>query len=267
VRANFLTIWTAWDLRAALRAFAGALLALAVVWLITAATDEGQLGFGERAGRTLPLAPLCSAVGVALALGTARVRAEVRALEALGRSPGESSRAAAFGAAVPSVVMAAAIALAGSVDVGGFYPRAPRSDTFVRVEGAFIATSLGVRVGDDGETAFADADAEEAPPPDASLPRFARGVAATTTGIAGVALTLGASRAVLRPSLSDRRSRRRSRARAASLVFGCVLSTLIAFQAAAAGIAPALIAVVPPALLLVLEVAQRWRRLRYGSLA
>lgn len=266
MRANFLTIWTTWDVRAALRAFAGALLALAVVWLITAATDEGQLSFGERAGRTLPLAPLCSAVGVALALGTARVRAEVRALEALGRSSGESSRAAAFGAAVPSVLMALAIGLAGSVDVGGFYPRAPRSDTFERVEGAFVATSLGVRVSDDGDTTFADSE-ENAPSRDASLPRFARGVAASTTGIAGIALTLVASRAVLRPSLSDRRSRRRARATAATLVLGCALSTLIAFQAAAAGIAPALVAVVPPALLLVLEVAQRWRRMRYGSLA
>jgi len=35
--------------------------------LVTAASDEGQLTVGARAGRTLPLAPLCSAVGAALA--------------------------------------------------------------------------------------------------------------------------------------------------------------------------------------------------------
>ena len=101
---------------------------LIVVWLVTAASDEGQLTAGVRAGRTLPLAPLCSAVGAALALGTARARSEVRALEALGRSPAESALYAAIGAAVPSIVMALAIGLAQSVDVGGFYPRAPRGD-------------------------------------------------------------------------------------------------------------------------------------------
>ena len=65
---------TVWDLRTFARALGATLLGIAVVWLVTAASDEGQLTAGVRAGRTLPLAPLCSAIGAALALGTARVR-------------------------------------------------------------------------------------------------------------------------------------------------------------------------------------------------
>ncbi|MCW5836588.1 MAG: hypothetical protein KIS78_29595, partial [Labilithrix sp.] len=85
---------TPWDIRAMLRALGAAVLGLVVVWLVPAASAEGQLTAGARAGRTLPVAPLCSAVGAALALGTARVRQEVRAFEALGRSPAVTGRAA-----------------------------------------------------------------------------------------------------------------------------------------------------------------------------
>src|SRR5262245_26192986 len=253
--ANFVTTW---DWRSAARAFGATILALVVVWLITAASDEGQLTVAARAGRTLPLAPLCSAVGAALALGTARARSEVRALEALGRSPTESALFAAIGAAVPSIVMAGAIAIAGWVDVNGFYPRAPRGETFVREDatpgehgrqGAFISTGLGVRVTDDGEAKPLEGEHKKANI-DEGLPRAARASAAATTAVAGVALALVAARAVVRPSLSDRRMRRRRRIRAAIGVFGCALLTLVAFQAAAAHVAPAMLAIVPPILLL-----------------
>lgn len=254
---------TAWDVRAGLRALGATLLALAVVWLITAASDEGQLTMGARAGRTLPLAPLCSAVGAALALGTTRVRSEVRALEALGRSPGESARTAALGAALPSLVIALAVMFSSSVDVGGFYPRAPNVASFVREEGAFTSASLGVTVTDDGEARPLD-DAEAASG-DEGLPRGARIAAASTTAIAAIALSLVASRAVLRPSLSDRRTRRRSRVRAATMVLSCAMTMLLAFQAAAAHVAPAWLAIVPPLLLLAAEVA--YRRARYRAFA
>lgn len=253
---------TKWDWRSAGRALGATVLALVVVVLITAATDEGQISIAARIARTLPLAPLCSAVGAVLTLGTARARSEVRALEALGRSPAESARFAAAGAALPSLVMAFAIGVASSVDVGGFYPRAPRGEAFVREEasgdrpGAFVSTDLGVRVKDDGETLPLD---EKAAPPngDEGLPRAARGSAATTTAIAGIALALVASRAIVRPSLSDRRTRRRLRIRAALAVLGCALFTLIAFQAAAAHVAPAMLAIVPPVVLLIAELVAR----------
>lgn len=254
---------TKWDRRSTGRAFGAAVLALVVVVLITAATDEGQISLAARIARTLPLAPLCGAVGAALALGTSRARSEVRALEALGRSPAESARYAAIGAALPSLVMAFAIAVAGSVDVGGFYPRAPRGETFVREEpsagnqGAFVSTGLGVRVTDDGDARPLDEKAMPDNAGDEGLPRAARGSAATTTALAGIALALVASRAVVRPSLSDRRTRRRLRIRAALSVVGCALFTLLAFQAAAARVAPAMLAVVPPILLLFAELMVR----------
>ena len=238
---------TAWDFRTFARALGATLIGIVVVWLVTAASDEGQLTVGVRAGRTLPLAPLCSAIGAALALGTARVRDETRALEALGRFPGQTARAAALGAALPSLVIGLAIGASSIVDVSGFYPRAPRGDTFVYADGAFTSPTLGVRVTDDGEPHPTDA---AAPATDAGLPRHARAAASTATALAGLALALVTARAVLRVSLLRRQGRRRRRIAAAVQVFVCALFTLVAFQAAAARVAPASLAVVPPAVLL-----------------
>jgi hypothetical protein len=248
---------TAWDLRTFLRALVATLIGIAVVWLVTAASDEGQLTVGVRAGRTLPLAPLCSAIG--LALGTARVRDETRALEALGRSPGQTARSAALGAALPSLLIGLAIGLSSLIDVSGFYPRAPRGDTFVYADGAFASPTLGVRVAEDGEPRAIEGRSET---PDEGLPRHARAAAAVATAMAGIALSLVAARAVLRVSLLHRRGRRRRRAAAAVQVFACALLTLVAFQAAAARVAPASLAMLPPAVLL--GIALLGYRARHG---
>jgi len=242
---------TAWDQRTFLRALGATLLGVVIVWLVTAASDEGQLTVGVRAGRSLPLAPLCSAVGAALALGTARVRDETRALEALGRSPGQTALPAALGAALPAVVVALAIGASSFVDVSGFYPRPPRGDTFVFADGAFTSPSLGARIEADGEPRPVEG---EVPVPDEGLPRGARVAAAAATGLAGLALALVAARAVLRVSLLDRRARRRQRSLAIVQIVACALLTLVAFQAAAAHVAPAVFAVVPPVALLALAV-------------
>jgi len=251
---------TAWDLRTFMRALGATLIGIVVVWLVTAASDEGQLTVGIRAGRTLPLAPLCSALGAALALGTARVRDETRALEALGRSPGQSARAAALGAALPSILIGLAIGTTSAIDVSGFYPRAPRGDTFVYEDGAFTSPTLGVRVSSDGEPRPIDGSGVSGA--DEGLPRHARAAASTATAIAGVALALVAARAVLRVSLLHRRGRRRRRIIAAIQVFVCAFLTLVAFQAAAARVAPASLAMLPPALLL--GVAVLGYRARHG---
>jgi hypothetical protein len=248
---------TSWDVRAFARALAAALVALAVVWLVTAASDEGQLTASARAGRTLPLAPLCSAVGAALALGTARVREETLALEALGRSPLENLRAAAMGAALPSFIVAIVIALSARVDVSAFYPHAARSEVFVREGEAFTSPTLGVRVD--------DATGEPHPlpggSPDEGLPGGARASAAIATALAGLALALVASRAVLRPGLLGPREARRRRALAIAQGVGCALASVIAFQAAAAKVAPAALAIAPPCALLAV-FALRYRRAR-----
>jgi hypothetical protein len=253
-RARPTLVLTVWDIRTCLRALGAALLALVVVWLVTAASDEGQLTAGARAGRTLPLAPLCSAVGAALALGTARVRQEARTFETLGRSPIATSRSAAIGAAFPSLVVAIAIAFLPSVDVSAFYPRAARSDTFVYMTDGFVSPSLGVRIDVDGE---AHALEGSTPSSDDDLPSGARRSAALATALAGIALSLLTAEAAVRRSLSGPRARRR--ARIAALVFGIgsALLMLVAFQAAAARTAPAALAMVPPALLLLLVLARR----------
>ncbi|MBX3221407.1 MAG: hypothetical protein KF795_12865 [Labilithrix sp.] len=252
---------TAWDIRALLRALGAALLGLLVVWLVTAASDEGQLTVGARAGRTLPVAPLCSAVGAALALGTARVAQEARALEALGRSPAVTSRAAALGAALPSVLVGLAILAIPSVDVAAFYPRAAIGETFVLADdGTFVSPSLGVRVDADGEAHALDGEAH-ALVEDEGLPPGARLTAAAATALAGVGLSLVAARAALRRSLLDRRARRRLRVVALGEALGCAILTLVAFQAAAARAAPAALAVMPPLALLAAGLA----RMRYGQ--
>ncbi|HSO33179.1 MAG TPA: hypothetical protein VLT33_11685 [Labilithrix sp.] len=238
---------TTWDRRAFVRALVATVIAIVVVWLVTAASDEGQLTVGVRAGRTLPLAPLCSAIGAALALGTARVREETRALEALGRTPGQTARAAALGAALPSLLVGLAIGLSSVVDVSGFYPRPPRSDTFVFADGAFTSPTLGVRITADGEPHPTEA---VAPAADDTLPRHARAAASTATALAGLALALVAARAVLRVSQLRRRGRRRRQIIAGLQIFACAALTLVAFQAAAARVAPATLATAPSALLL-----------------
>ncbi|MDB4942775.1 MAG: hypothetical protein JWP97_2309 [Labilithrix sp.] len=250
---------TAWDRRTLLRALGATLVTLAVVWLVTAVSDEGNLPFGIRAGRTLPLAPLCGAVGAALALGTARVREETRALEALGRSPGQTARPAALGAAAPALVVALLIGLVPSVDVTGFYPRAARPGTFVysEMDRSFLSATLGTSVDENGEMHDLAAPSA-ARVQDDGLPSHARAAAAVATALAGLALALLAARAVLVISLAREEVMRRRRARAAAQGLACAFATVVSFQAAAARLVPATLAVLPPAVLLAL-VALRYR--------
>ena len=250
---------TEWDRRAFARALGAALLALAVVWLVTAASDEGALTVSARTGRTLPIAPFCSAAAAVLALGTRRVREEARALEALGRSPAQTTRAVAFGAALPSIAIAMLIALHPRVDVGSFYPRATAGDVFVWAEESFVSPTLGIRVTPNGEATRLDAEQRVATE---GLPRFARGAAALATAISGTGLALVAAEATLRPSLLDRRRRRRRTTIALVSALGSAFLTLLAFQAAAAKLAPAALALLPPAILFVAVVL--WRRSQHS---
>jgi hypothetical protein len=104
-----------------------------------------------------------------------------------------------------------------------------------------------VRIDADGQT-----HALDTPPaaPDEGLPAGARPAAAAATGLAGLALALVAARASLRRSLLDPRGRRRMRILAVVEVLACAVGTLVAFQAAAAHVAPAALAVVPALALL-----------------
>lgn len=253
---------TSWDLRALGRGFGATLLALFVVWLVTAASDEGELAASVRAGRTLPVAPFCAAVGAALALGSARIRGEALALEALGRAPRALALGAAIGAATPALVLAATIALLPRIDVSAFYPRPVTTDAFVWSGEGFRSPSLGVAVEPDGTLTSLDGAVE--PAPDLTLPPRARGAAAGATALAGLGLALLAAETALRSGGSARTGLRGLRARAVGLGLAMLFGTMVAFQAAAAGRTSALMALAPPGLLVALVLAPTRPRNRRG---
>ncbi len=251
--------WTEWDSRAFTRGAVIAAVALLLVGIVTAASDEGGLTWGTRAGRTLPLAPVCAAVGAWLALAPARARGDDLALASIGRSPWEREAAAIGGGA--SVALAAALALACSsgIDVGGFYPRAEESIHWSRASSSGFVSDDGVwRVGEGGVPSIvtprrASVGSSEAR---GGVPRAGRASAALATAILGLALP------AIVASLGSRRSVRRS---LAAMGAGA-LATLLAFQAAAAGLAPAVLAPLPPLLLLAWAASRYrswpWRRAR-----
>src|SRR6185312_10710358 len=141
---------TRWDVVVFMRSAVAAALALGLAWLVTAATDEGGVAWGERAGRTLPLTPVCAAVGVWAAIAPAQNRGEVRALEGLGRSRVQVAAAAVAGGALVAVVAAVLIGTLGAVDVAGFYPMAVRPGGWQWQAGAFVNHALGLLVRADG---------------------------------------------------------------------------------------------------------------------
>jgi hypothetical protein len=238
--------WTAWDSGRLVRAAAAAALALGLVWLVTAATDEGGVSWGERAGRALPLAPLCAAVGAWAALAPVRVRGEVVALEALGRSPAGIAASAVVGAALLPLVAAIAVCVVPGVRVDGFFPTAARASSWQWAGGAFVDAARGLRVGADGVPVSVPVLAGAM---GVGLPAFARASAAAVTLLAGLALPLLLARwlvARARPGVD---------VAATGLA---IAASVVAFQAAAAHRVPATLAVLPAAGLLVLAV-RRYR--------
>ena len=247
--------WTEWDTRAFARGAAIAALTLALVAVVTAASDEGGLAWGVRAGRTLPLAPVCSAVGAWLALAPARARGDDRALAALGRSPWGREGAAVAGGAVIALVASIAIAGIARVNVSGFYPRAEESIHWTYNGGGFTSDDGRWRIGPDGVPSVKPASiagiAAE------GIPRLGRVSAAIATAALGLAL----------PMLIARARSRRAAAIALGAIGAGALATILAFQAAAAALASALVALLPPLLLLAWAASRyragAWSRAKY----
>jgi hypothetical protein len=238
-------VWTRWDSRQAVRAALVATLALALAVLITAATDEGGLQWRERVGRTLPLAPLCAAVGSWAALAPVRARGEVVALEGLGRSPPQIVAASVIGGAFVAVIVAFVVGFgAGAVDVAGFFPTATRASAWTWDGKGFVDLAQGVRVGADGTPELLMTTAGAA---FGSAPPYARASAATATGLAGLALPWLVAR-------DSARTRRRTLAAAGA----AVAATISCFQASAAHRGPAWLGVLP--LLALLAYAARRER-------
>jgi hypothetical protein len=252
---------TAWDARTFARGAAIALATLGIAFVVTAASDEGGVARGERAGRALPIAPLCAAIGAWLALAPGRARGEDVALAALGRSPWQRHAAAIAGGASVAVLAALVIAAVPRVDVRGFYPRAEQPIAWRPVADGFASGDGRWHVAADGtpersESAAAPGRASSWSTGSSSLPRGARAAAALATALAGLALPMLAAGA---------RSRRRAAAALAAVVGTSVL-TVLAFQAAAAARAPALVAPAAPLLLLAAVAtgyrASPWRKAR-----
>jgi hypothetical protein len=247
---------TRWDAVVFVRAAVIAGLALALAWLITAATDEGGVAWGERAGRTLPLTPVCAAVGAWGALAPVRARGEVRALEALGRSRVQISAAAIAGGAAIALVAAALLGVVRSVHVDGFYPSALRPTAWHWRDGAFVNHALGLAVGADGNPGRIGPPTETRPV--LGIPQGGRAAASTATALAGVALPMLLAQLLLvrHPGPAD--GERLGRGLAASgarwppaiAAATAIALSVMLFQAAAARLVPAMSAALPPAALL-----------------
>lgn len=249
---------TSWDARALARALAATCVAFLIGWLVTAASDEGGLTVGARAGRTVPLLPLFSSVGAAIAVGGRRTRQEIRALATLGRSPLRSAAIVAVGAAAPAIGSALVLALVARADVSAFYPSPQSSDRFSYADGAFVSDALGARV-DVASGAIA-----LGPPQDGAgepgLPRGGRSAAAAAMALAALALSLLAARTAIETAPDeDRATSRRRIARAGAAIAVTALTTTLGFQAAAAGAVTPWAAAIPPITLLAF-LGRRYQR-------
>ena len=253
-------VLTTWDARVFGRALAVGTLAFVVAWLVTAATDEGAVAWGVRAGRTLPMTPICAALGTLISLAPARAHGELRALAALGRAPWQNALGSALGGASTALVAATLMAASANVDVSGFFPVARHTADYRYEAGGFIDRDHGWRIDGDGSfTKLTEGDSSSAPPSD-PLPPHARAAASLATALAGLALPmLAAFVSLSRPdsSVATRRARlaRGSAARASIAVVASAGATVLLFHGAAATRTPALLAAVPPALLLIFAIA------------
>lgn len=227
--------WTAWDTKTATKATAGALLILALAWLVTALTDEGGLTWQARLGRVLPLAPACSAIGAWLSLAASRQRNELLGMEALGRAPALLGAAAVLGSAVVGICAGLSIGLVSGVSPEGFYPSLEAHDTWqwsgdAFTSGPFVVTPSGMPSVREGADAVFNV---------AGLPRFGRLSAACTTMLASIAL----------PSVAVHMGRRNLGRLA--LVLGLHVGlTVVLFQAAGARVLSSLWAACPSLALL-----------------
>lgn len=238
-------VLTPYDRQMARRSLGLAMLAFAVGFLLSVATDEGHLTWSVKLGRALPVAPVAGAAGAWLSRLRGGARHEDVALAALGRAPWQMCAAAALGGASVALLAALAIALLPSVDMSGFFPALPRASTYRFEDGGFVDAAHGVMVHLDGSLGTLAARPDLAPA--TPWPAGARAVASLTTLVAGVALGLAGARV-------DRRTWRRL----GLLVAGGLTASVMAFQAAAAGRIPPGWAVVPSILLLA-AVAFRYR--------
>jgi hypothetical protein len=224
-------------------------LALAVLLFmvacgVTAATDEGAVAWASRALRTVPAIPVCGAVAAYGVLRRADRRGELLALATLGCSPARTAAFAVVGAASLSLVAAALVATRADAQAA-FFPRATDASS-IRVDPpGFVDDARGVHITLDGRLT-ADAPKHEARALDGGNGRgHGHGPIAAFVLVAfGLALAL----AVARPP---------SPKVVVMIALTSALS-IVALQAAAAGLSSAMLACAPPMALLI-SAAVRYR--------
>jgi hypothetical protein len=240
---------TVWDIAIFVRSAGVATLALGLAWLITATTDEGGISWGERAGRALPLAPLCAAVGVWGALTPIRARGEAIALGALGRTRGEIAAYAVAGGATSALIAALAIWTVSGISLDGFYPTARHAAEWRWDGDAFVDPLRHLRVGKDSEPTRTPKAGSSQVPLVTRIPA-GRAAAGLSTAIAGVGTAMWWAHALLaQPGRASTRS-------ALAAVGISVAATIFLFHAAAAQLIPALVTIIPPLALSLTAIAR-----------
>jgi len=228
----------AWDFRGARRALVFSSLAIAVALLLTAATDEGDVAWLVRAGRTWPVIPICAAVGTWATLASQRARSERLALEALGRAPQKNAAGPVAAGILLSVFAGALLTACTRIDLQGYYPRIARTGDFVFDGNDFVDRERAIRVTKDGASLFLARDTartgpDEAPANATGPGGAARAVAGLVTALTGIALTLLAACTRSRGDGPGMGGGKSEPLRAATAVILATLPTIFLFQAAA----------------------------------
>lgn len=222
---------TAWDVRSARVTFLLAVILFAVACVITAATDEGAVGWTTRIERTLPVLPVCGGAAALIVLRRASARGEMLAFATLGSSPARACAYVVAAASGVSLIGALAIAAYGPA-ADTFFPRPPSASP-IRIDGAtFVDDERGVRITGAGDMSAASSDAVHRAP----LARGRSASAAIVVAAFGVAFAVGAARLT---------------SAALGAMLAATSSCVFLLQVAATGHVPALLACLPAVLLLI----------------
>jgi hypothetical protein len=213
-----------WRTQMFVHGFAASLVAQLGVLAVSAASDEGGVGFSERLARVVPVVPLAVFVGLALMVRRTRRRGELAALARAGFRPVFAIVAMLIGALLPAACVLCAAAWYARLDV--FFPRPPTLLRFVWDGTGYAAD--GIRVAASGELSYsADAAAIHSWSPPAHGGAAAL-VAVVAALFAATLLSAG-----------------REWARQFGLLAAAHVVALLLFQAASAGYCPAWLAAIP----------------------
>lgn len=210
-----------WDRSLARRAALIAALGFVLIALIVITTDEGG-PLVRRLGMIAALGPVAAGLGAFGAARVARDRGEIAALAAIGVDPRRAVAGAAVGA-MAVAALGALVAIAGAADLSALFPRPSEPRVWIVEGDRLIERSLGIEVDASGSLTLLPPAPNEAP-----LPRHARSFAALSILLLAIGCPLWAARFGVIPLLR----------RAAPAAIALAL-TLVAFQAVAAGRAPA----------------------------